>query len=66
MNYFIYVLLAISVFLIGFNSFQINLDAPLYGDSKVAIIAVLAAFCVLVLLLILLISRRIEKKHKGM
>jgi len=47
-----------------FNATFLNLDNLLEGDSKTAIITILASACVLVIIWILLISKTIEKKYQ--
>ncbi len=64
MKYFVYALLILSITMVGFNLSQINFGAPFSNDSFVAFIAVLAALCVIALSLILLTSKKIEKKYK--
>lgn len=64
MKYFIYALLVIALGLIIYNATLINFSNPLVGDSKTAVIGVLAPLCVIVLLIILLMSRAIQQKSK--
>ncbi len=45
-----------------FNATKIDYDAPLQGDSSVAVIGVLASTCAFLLLFILLLSKKIAKK----
>ncbi len=63
MKYFIYTLLILSILLVGFNITQINFEAPFQKDSFIAVIAVVAALCVITLSLILLTSKKIELKY---
>ena len=63
MKYFNYTLLVLSVLMVGFNATHINLESPFTKESLVAIIAVLAALCVVTLSLILLTSKLIEQKY---
>ena len=63
MKYFIYTLLGLSILLVGFNVTQINFAAPFAKDSFIAVIAVVAALCVIALSLILLTSKKIEIKY---
>ena len=63
MKYFNYTLLVLSILMVGFNATQINLETPFVKDSLVAIIAVVAALCVVTLSLILLTSKMIEQKY---
>ncbi|MEH6405676.1 MAG: hypothetical protein V7767_00190 [Leeuwenhoekiella sp.] len=63
MKIFIYIMLALAAALLIFNITKIDFNAPLEGNSTVAIISVLACACAIVLLLILQISKKIAKKH---
>ena len=63
MKYFNYTLLALSILMVGFNATQVDLESPFTKDSLVAIIAVLAALCVVTISLILLTSKMIEEKY---
>ncbi|RZS99007.1 hypothetical protein [Aquimarina brevivitae] len=64
MKYFIYALLLIAISLIVYNATLIDFGAPFIGDSKTAVIGVLASLCVVILLIILLISKAIALKDK--
>ena len=64
MKYFIYALLILSLLMAGFNILQVDFENPFSKDSYVAVIATLAALCVITLCLILLTSKKIEKKYK--
>ncbi|HBR55846.1 MAG TPA: hypothetical protein EYN07_08680 [Flavobacteriaceae bacterium] len=59
-----YILIALALGLLIFNATKIDFDAPFEGDSTVAVICVLAAACVIVLLLILRTSLTIQQKSK--
>lgn len=60
----IFIFIAIAAALLIFNLTQINYATPLEGPSSVALIGVVGSACAIVLLLILLVSRKIAKKHK--
>jgi hypothetical protein len=64
MKYFIFTLIAIAAGLIVFNASNIDLDSPFQGESTVALICTVAAICVIVLMAILLVSRKISKLVK--
>lgn len=64
MKIFIYILIAAAFGLILFNATHLDFDNLLEGESRVAAIGVLAAACVILLLVILTISRRIAEKRK--
>ena len=58
----------ISVVALGlaiFNCTKVNLEAPFQGESLVALITILASLCVILMMFILRISKRIEQKVKG-
>lgn len=55
----------IALGLIGFNLTQVNFNNPFEGQSMVAIITIVASLCVILMMAILRISKRIEKKVKG-
>ncbi|MGB5941852.1 MAG: hypothetical protein WBG71_03140 [Leeuwenhoekiella sp.] len=63
MKIFTYILLGLAALLLVFNITKIEFEAPMVGDSKIAIISVLACACAIVLLIILMLSKRIAEKH---
>ncbi|WP_136482093.1 hypothetical protein [Cognatitamlana onchidii] len=64
MKYFIYTIIALSVGLGAFNMTKIDFTNPFEGESIIALITILASLCAIILMLILLVSRRIEQKVK--
>jgi hypothetical protein len=64
MKIFSIVLSVIALGLIIFNFTKINFDAPLKDDSLIAIITIVASLCVIVMMSILRVSKRIEQKVK--
>jgi hypothetical protein len=58
------ILIIAAVGLIAYNVTLVDYSDPLQGDSIIAIIGILAALCALVLILIFLASKKIEKKVK--
>lgn len=64
MKIFIYILLAMAVGVVIFNATLIDYNAVFVDDSAIALIGILGALIVIVLLVILLMSRTIEKKSK--
>lgn len=54
----------IALALIGFNTTQIDFSAPFEGQSMVAVITIVASLCVILMMAILRVSRRIEQKVK--
>lgn len=64
MKIFIYILMALSFGLIVYNATILDFDHLLKGDSSVAVIGILAGFCAILILAILLISKMIAAKIK--
>jgi hypothetical protein len=62
MKIFIKVLMILALLMAFFNATKIDYDAPLKGDSSVAVIGVLASTCAFLLLFILLLSKKIAEK----
>lgn len=56
------VLIVLAVALVAYNVTQIDYNAPLKGDSVVALIGVFASLCAVVLLLIFTASKKIQQK----
>jgi len=54
----------LALVLIVFNFTKVNFNTPFEGESMAALITILAGFCVILLMLILRISKRIEEKVK--
>ncbi len=65
MKKFTYILAIIAVFLVIYNFTKVDFEDPFQNDSMVAVILVIASICVLLLLAILRISKKIEKIQKG-
>ena len=54
----------IAIVLIIFNATKLNFDALFRSESATAAMTIIAALCVIVLLQIFRISKKIEKLHK--
>ncbi len=64
MKIFTIILSVLALGLIVFNFTKVNFEAPLEGDSMIAVITIAASLCVIVMMSILRISKRIEQKTK--
>jgi len=64
MKYFLYILIALSLGTLAFNVPYLDFENIFASESKTAIIGILASACVVVIALILLVSKAIEKKYK--
>ena len=58
------VLILLALALIAFNVTLVDFQNPLQGDSTIALIGIVASLCAVVLLLIFMSSKKIEKKLK--
>ena len=65
MKIFTIIISLIAVALIAFNITQVNVNAHFEGQSIVALITIVASLCVILMMAILRISKRIEKKIKN-
>ncbi len=59
---FVIVLIVIAVVLIAYNVTLINYQNPFEGNSTIALIGIVASLSAIVLLLIYLTSKKIQKK----
>ncbi len=58
----IIVLIVLAILLIAYNATVLDFDNPVAGDSLIALIGIVAALCAIVLLLIFITAKKIEKK----
>lgn len=65
MKILIYVLMVIAAGLAIYNFTFLDFDNLFQGESKTALIGVMASGCVILLMLILMISRKIDERTKG-
>lgn len=61
---FAIILIILALALIAYNVTMVNFDNPLQGDSTVALIGIVASLCAILLILIFMTSKKIEKKLK--
>ncbi|MCB0374095.1 MAG: hypothetical protein KDD31_13870 [Muricauda sp.] len=59
------VLIILSLALIAYNVTMVDFENPFQGDSTIAIIGIIAPLCAIILVLIYMTSKKIEKKLKG-
>ena len=64
MKTLIKILILLSIIMILFNVFQVDWESPMEGQSSIAVIGIMASFCALLLLIILMISMKISNKLK--
>ena len=63
MKYFIYTIIFLAVVFIGISAGKLDFQNLMEGDSANALIVIAASLCVIVLMIILLVSRTISRKH---
>lgn len=56
------ILIILAILLIAYNATLVDFNNPIGGDSTIALIGIAAALCAIVLLLIFITSKKIEKK----
>jgi len=58
------ILIILALALIAYNVTLVDFQNPLQGDSTIALIGILASLCAIVLMLIFMTSKKIDKKLK--
>ncbi|WP_420603317.1 hypothetical protein [Flagellimonas sp.] len=61
---FIIILILLAMGLIAYNVTLVDFSNPFQGDSTIALIGIAASLCAIVLLLIFMTSKKIDKKMK--
>jgi uncharacterized membrane protein (DUF485 family) len=59
---FILILIVLAVVLVAYNVTLVDFENPLVGNSVIALIGIAASLCAIVLMLIYVTSKKIEKK----
>ena len=61
---FAVLLIVLALALIAFNATLVDFEQPFQGDSTIALIGIVASLCAIVLMLIFMTSKKIDKKLK--
>ncbi|MBO6534147.1 MAG: hypothetical protein ACE37L_10800 [Allomuricauda sp.] len=61
---FAVILIVLALALIAFNVTLVDFEQPFQGDSTIALIGIVASLCAIVLMLIFMTSKKIDKKLK--
>jgi DMSO/TMAO reductase YedYZ heme-binding membrane subunit len=56
------ILIVLALALIAYNVTLVDFTAPFQGDSTIALIGIMASLCAVVLLLLYLTSKKVQKK----
>jgi len=59
------ILIVLAIALIAYNVTMLNFENLFEGDSTVALIGIVASLCAIVLLLIYMTSKKIQRKMNG-
>jgi hypothetical protein len=65
MKIFTTLLILVAAGLIAFNITLLDFQNPFKGDSLIALVGIVAAFCAVLILLIFKMSKKIEEKLKN-
>ena len=65
MKIFTIIISVIALGLIIFNTTKVNFEALFVGESMIALITIVASLCVILMMLILQVSKKIEGKVKN-
>lgn len=65
MKFFLYTIILFAIVLIGYNVTILDFNDLLDGDSAKAVLAIVGSLCIIVLMVILLVSRSIARKHQN-
>ena len=61
---FALILILLALGLIAYNVTLVDFENPIQGDSTIALIGIVASLCAIVLMLIFMTSKKIDKKLK--
>lgn len=56
------ILIVLAIGLIAYNATLVDFESPLEGNSTIALIGIVASLCAIVLLLIFMASKKIQRK----
>ena len=59
-----YIIIVLSVISIIFNATEIDLEKPFEGESTIALIGIVAAFCAIVLMAMFIVAKKITEQTK--
>ena len=62
MKIFIRIMMVLALVMAIYNGTRVDFEAPLQGDSSIAVIGIMASGCAFLLLFILLLSKKISAK----
>lgn len=60
----LFILIFIALVLIAYNTTLLNFESLFVGDSLIAVIGIVASLCAIILLILFMMSKKIEEKVK--
>ncbi len=64
MKLFTYIIIALSLITIVFNATKIDFEKPFEGESTVALIGIIAAFCAVLIVSLFMVARKVVEQTK--
>jgi hypothetical protein len=64
MKLFTYIIIALSLITIVFNATKIDFEKPFEGESTVALIGIIAAFCAMLIVSLFMVARKVVEQTK--
>jgi hypothetical protein len=64
MKIFTYVIIALSLITIVFNATKIDFEKPFEGESTIAIIGIVAAFCAILVVTLFTVAKKVVEQTK--
>jgi TM2 domain-containing membrane protein YozV len=64
MKIFTYIVIGLSLLTIIFNIAKISLEKPFEGESTIALIGIIASFCAMLIVTLLMVARKVVEQTK--
>lgn len=64
MKIFTYIIIAFSLITIVFNVIKIDFEKPFEGESTIALIGIIASFCAMLMVTLLMVARKVVEQTK--
>lgn len=64
MKIFTYIIIALSLVTIIFNATKIDFEKPFEGESTIAIIGIVAAFCAVLIVTLFTVAKKVVEQTK--
>lgn len=64
MKLFTYIIIALSLITIVFNATKIDFEKPFEGESTVALIGIITAFCAMLIVSLFMVAKKVVEQTK--